>query len=183
MEPDTRPEQTTRRRTKAVATAAGLLCVGALAGAMASAATTAGATTTTSGTTPTTGLAPPTAGTSNANPPKGTGPAGACVALPMSGTITAVGTSSVSIDTGATTTTYAVTNTSAIEKDGKATLGALAVGDTVHFSTVTSGGVTAIGTLIDGPPPKGALGGPGAPPGAGGPVPNGQTSAAPAGSP
>ena len=54
--------------------------------------------------------------------------------LPKSGTVTAVGTDSVTIDG----TVYAVTSSSDIDKNGEATLSSLAVGDKVTFSTVAS---------------------------------------------
>jgi preprotein translocase subunit YajC len=89
------------------------------------------------------------------------GPGGA---LALSGTVTAVGSSSVTIQTSGATTTYAVTSTSDIDKNGEATLSDLAVGDAVTFSTVTTDGTTAIDKLhagnaaLDMPPG----GGPGA---------------------
>ncbi len=55
-------------------------------------------------------------------------------ALDLSGTVTAVTSSSVTIKTSTGTTTYAVTSTSDIDKNGEATLSALAVGDQVTFS-------------------------------------------------
>ena len=61
----------------------------------------------------------------------------------MSGTVTAVGASTVTIGT----TSYPVTGTTDIDKNGEATLSSLAVGDSVTFSTVTSGGVTSVDKL------------------------------------
>jgi hypothetical protein len=58
------------------------------------------------------------------------GPGGA---LSQSGTVTAVGTSSVTIKTSTGTTTYSVTSNSDIDKNGEATLSTLAVGDAVTF--------------------------------------------------
>ena len=63
--------------------------------------------------------------------------------LPDSGTVTAVGTSSVTIGT----TVYAVDSNSDIDKNGESTLSALAVGDAVRFSTVTNNGVVTIAIL------------------------------------
>ena len=71
--------------------------------------------------------------------PMGAGP----LALSDTGTVTAVGSSSVTI--GATT--YAVDTNSDIDKNGESTLGALSVGDVVHFSTVTTNGVVTIDKL------------------------------------
>ena len=75
----------------------------------------------------------PTPGTATGTPP----------GLPLSGTVTAVGASTVTIGT----TSYPVTSTSDIDKNGEATLSSLAVGDSVTFSRVTSGGVTSIDKL------------------------------------
>ena len=55
-------------------------------------------------------------------------------ALDLSGTITAVGTSSVTIKTATATTVYAVTSACDIDKNGEAALKDLAVGDAVTFS-------------------------------------------------
>ena len=54
--------------------------------------------------------------------------------LRLSGTVTAVGSSSVTIKTSTGTTEYAVTSTSDIDKNGEATLANLVVGDAVTFS-------------------------------------------------
>ena len=55
-------------------------------------------------------------------------------ALDLSGTVTAVGTSSVTIKTSTATTEYAVTSASDIDKNGEAKLSDLKVGDAVTFS-------------------------------------------------
>jgi len=55
-------------------------------------------------------------------------------ALGLSGTVTAVGTGTVTIKTSAGTTEYAVTSASDIDKNGEAALKDLAVGDAVTFS-------------------------------------------------
>ena len=68
----------------------------------------------------------------------------------MHGTVTAVGASSVTIKTSSGTATYSVTSSSDIDKNGKTTLSALAVGDNVAFSTVTTNGSSAIDTLYAG---------------------------------
>ena len=54
--------------------------------------------------------------------------------LDLSGTVTAVTGSTVTIKTATSTTTYSVTSTSDIDKNGEATLANLAVGDQVTFS-------------------------------------------------
>ena len=73
--------------------------------------------------------------------PPGGGPRG--MALSSSGTVTAVGTSSITIGS----TIYAVDSSSDIDKNGEATLSNLAVGDTVRFSTVTKSGIVTIAVL------------------------------------
>jgi len=67
--------------------------------------------------------------------------------LDQTGTVTAVGTDTVTIQTSTATTTYAVNANSDIDKNGEASLSNLAVGDSVTFSTTTSGTTTAIDKL------------------------------------
>jgi hypothetical protein len=143
------PGQGGRRRfPKAVASGLALLGVGAAAGGIASMASGAGAATTS-----TTSSAPGTSvpgSTSSASPPSGSAAPGAPsegATLGSSGTITAVGASTVDIKTSSGTTTYAVTSSSDIDKNGEATLSNLVVGDAVTFSTVTTNGTTAIDRL------------------------------------
>ncbi len=59
-------------------------------------------------------------------------------ALDLSGTVTAVGTSSVTIKTASGTTEYSVTSNSDIDKNGESTLSNLAAGDVVTFSVDTA---------------------------------------------
>jgi hypothetical protein len=59
-------------------------------------------------------------------------------ALSLSGTVTAVGSSSVTIKTAQGTTEYAVTSASDIDKNGEAKLSDLKVGDAVKFSVAQS---------------------------------------------
>ena len=66
------------------------------------------------------------------------GPGGHGGALDLSGTVTAVGTSTVTIKTSSGTTLYSVTAASDIDKNGEATLSKLAVGDAVRFSVTSS---------------------------------------------
>ena len=66
------------------------------------------------------------------------GPGGHGGALDLSGTVTAVGTSTVTIKTSSGTTVYSVTAASDIDKNGEATLSKLAVGDAVRFSVTSS---------------------------------------------
>jgi len=58
--------------------------------------------------------------------------------LSMSGTVTAVGTNTVTIKTSTGTTVYTVTGNSDIDKNGEASLPALKVGDAVKFSVDSS---------------------------------------------
>jgi hypothetical protein len=74
-------------------------------------------------------------------------PHGGGAALSSTGTVPAVGASSVTIQTSSATTTYAVTASSDIDKNGESSLSALAVGDAVRFSTVTTNGTVTIDRL------------------------------------
>jgi hypothetical protein len=58
--------------------------------------------------------------------------------LDLSGTVTAVGSATVTIKTSAATTVYTVTGSSDIDKNGEASLSALRVGDAVKFSVESS---------------------------------------------
>jgi hypothetical protein len=60
-------------------------------------------------------------------------------ALDLSGTVTAVGSSSVTIKTSTGTTQYAVGSSSDIDKNGEGQLSDLVVGDTVTFSVDSAG--------------------------------------------
>jgi hypothetical protein len=143
----------------ALAGGGGILASGLTANpATAATATTSGSTTsgsTASGSTTSGSTTPSPSDTSAATFP----------GLPLSGTVTAVGASTVTIGT----TIYTVSSTSDIDKNGESTLSSLAVGDAVTFSTVTSGSVTSIDKLhagnetLDRPtgsgtPPTGAAG-------------------------
>jgi len=67
--------------------------------------------------------------------------------LDLSGTVTAVTGSSITIKTATATTTYAVTSASDIDKNGEAKLSELVVGDAVTFSATTSGTTQTIDKL------------------------------------
>jgi hypothetical protein len=90
----------------------------------------------------------------------------------MSGTVTAIGSSSVTIKTSSGTTTYAVGSSSDIDKNGEATLSSLAVGDAVTFNLESSATTPTINKLhagneaLDRPAgmPNGSAGTGGAPP-------------------
>ncbi len=114
--------------------------------------------------------------------PGGPGGLGGLVGVaPETGTVTAVGTGTVSIKTTTATTTYSVPSTSHILKAGtaKPTLADVKVGDTVFFTVTTKGG-TVIANLFDGKLPTFA-GHPGGGPGGGfgGPGFGGRTGTAP----
>ncbi|HEY5202443.1 MAG TPA: hypothetical protein VIJ31_16205 [Acidothermaceae bacterium] len=84
--------------------------------------------------------------------PGGPGGFGGIVGVaPETGTVTAVGTGTVSIKTTTATTTYSVTSTSHILKADttKPTLADVKVGDSVFFTVTTKGG-TVIANLFDG---------------------------------
>jgi co-chaperonin GroES (HSP10) len=83
--------------------------------------------------------------------------------LALSGTVTAVGSNSVTIRTSSGTIEYVVDSKSDIDKNGEAKLADLKVGDVVHFSTITTNGKATIDKLF-----TGDHGGPGGP-GPGGP--------------
>jgi hypothetical protein len=98
--------------------------------------------------------------------PGGPGFGGLVGVAPETGTVTAVGTGTVSIKTSTATTTYSVPSTSHILKAGTATptLADVKVGDSVFFTVTTTGG-TVIADLFDGKLPtfagRGGAGGPG----------------------
>lgn len=93
-------------------------------------------------------------------------------ALDQTGTLTSVGTDSVTIKTSTGTTTYAVNADSDIDKNGEATLKHLVAGDAVRFSTTTVNGKATIRILHAGDEAKDAPARPdGPPPGQSG-VPN-----------
>lgn len=124
---------------------AGLLAGGLLATAIGAQAATPSPTTTgttTSGSTGTTATADPHPGDNGADgvaeAQERHGPGGPGGALDLSGTVTAVGTSSVTIKTSAGTTVYSVTTSSDIDKNGESTLSQLKAGDAVRFSVTSS---------------------------------------------
>ena len=120
---------------------AGLLAGALLATAIGAQAATPSPTTT-SGSTGTTATADPHPGDNGADgvpeAQEQHGPGGHGGGLDLSGTVTAVGTSSVTIKTSSGTTAYAVTASSDIDKNGEATLSQLKAGDAVRFSVTSS---------------------------------------------
>lgn len=174
---------TTKRRLfqkPAVWGGAALIAAGIGSGAVLGSTLTAGAATNSSGSASSSAPAP--SGATGAAPtPGGTAPAGGArcdgpgrMGLPESGTVSAVGSNSVTIGT----TTYAVTSSSDIDKNGEATLSDLKVGDAVRFSTVSGAATPTIDRLHAGNEALNRPAGP--PPGAPGPA-SGSTGTATAG--
>jgi len=148
------PHKPRRRTPRLMATGLGLLGLGGIAGGIASTALSAGAaaTSTSSAPAPSSTGSTSSGSTSSGSASSGSGSSGsgssaAPSPLNLSGTVTAVGSADVTIQTSTGTTTYAVTSSSDIDKNGEATLSDLAVGDAVTFSTVTTNGTTAIDKL------------------------------------
>ena len=149
----------TPHRRRGVATAAALVGTGVVAGAIVGATVLSGAATTGS-------TAAPNAASSQQEGPfhrDGHGPGRG--SLGLTGTVTAVGSSSVTINTSTATTTYQVDGNSDIDKNGEAKLSDLKVGDAVRFN-VTSSNVIGILHAGDealdrpqGPPPGQGSGG------------------------
>ena len=140
LQPRARSGSSRRRWTGVGLVAAGLVAGGVLAG-------TLGASAATGSSTPTAGYS---TGSSYGTPGADTDPAGehgGGHGLDLSGTVTAVGSTSVTIKTTSGTVTYAVSGTSDIDKNGEAQLSSLAVGDAVTFSTTTSGSTVSIDKL------------------------------------
>ena len=167
---------------------AGLVTVGLAAGGILGTTMTAGASTTSTSTNSTSSNSTSSSG-STPGPPGPTGTAGTYRGLPDSGTVTAVGSGSVTIDGKV----YAVNSNSDIDKNGEAVLSDLKVGDKVTFSTVSSATTPTIDKLhagsesLDRPtgPPAGAgtggapnVGPGGPPPGSGSGSSSGSSAAA-----
>ena len=129
--PASRPAGAPRRRRRAVVAGASLAGAGVVAGVIVGGTVLSSAATTS----PT-----PGSSSSTAQAPKRHGPGGG---LPLTGTVTAVGSSSVTIKTSSATTTYQVESNSDIDKNGEAQLSSLKPGDAVRFS-VTDGNVIDI---------------------------------------
>ena len=155
------PLSNVRTRPRVWASTA-LVTAGLAGGAVLGTTLSAGAAATSSST-GSAATSPAAPGTNGAAPaaPNGQAPAdGRPCSLPKTGTVTAVGSNSVTIDG----TTYSVTGTSDIDKNGEAKLSDLAVGDKVTFSTVAGASTPTIDRLhagneaLDRPagPPPGA---------------------------
>jgi hypothetical protein len=142
-----RPGVVRRRWTGVGLAAAGLVAGGVLAGTLgASAATGSSSPAATSGSGASSGSSVENAPDTDPAGEHGPGP-GHGHGLDLSGSVTAVGTSSVTIKTSSATTTYAVSSSSDIDKNGESQLNKLVVGDAVTFSTTTSGSTVSIDKL------------------------------------
>lgn len=151
----------TPKRRRGLATGAALIGTGVVAGAIVGATVLSGAATSTS---------PSTAPNSSSSQGEGTfhgdghGRGGADLGL--TGTVTAVGSASVTIKTSTATTTYKVDSNSDIDKNGEAKLSDLKVGDAVRFNVTSSNVIDKLhagNEALDrpqGPPPgQGSSGG------------------------
>ena len=122
---------TTSGRTKrGMLVAAALLGTGTIAGAIIGATALSNAATTS--TSPSTGSSSSNYGVAEPGGHRGGG-------LDLSGTVTAVGASSVTIKTASATATYTVNTSSDIDKNGEAKLSDLKAGDAVTFSVDSTG--------------------------------------------
>lgn len=155
---DRTPASRRRRQVTAVSlVGAGVVTGGILAGTLSAGASTSGS-----------AKAAPAASWSTSPStaePMPDGPHGGMGRLAQTGTVTAVGASSVTVRTATATTTFQVTSASTVVKNGAAGLAGVKVGDTVRFGTTTTGGTT-IAVLVDGKVPAGGFGrfgGPGGP--------------------
>jgi len=119
------PAGTPPRRRRGVVLGAGLVGAGVVAGAIIGGTVLSDAATTS----PTPGASSPGSSSSNSQPQDRHGPG-----LNLSGTVTAVGSSSVTIKTSSGTTSYQVDSKSDIDKNGEAQLSSLKAGDAVRFS-------------------------------------------------
>jgi hypothetical protein len=134
--PVSQPAATPARRRRGVVLGAGLVGAGVVAGTIIGGTVLSDAATSS----PTPGSSSPAPGSSSAapRPQDRHGPG-----LPLSGTVTAVGSSSVTIKTSSGTTAYQVDSNSDIDKNGEAQLSSLKAGDAVRFS-VKNGNVIDI---------------------------------------
>jgi hypothetical protein len=127
------------QRKRGVLAAVGLLGAGAVAGAV------IGVTALSNAATPSS--SPSSSGTSSSSSSEANQPHRGGGGLDQSGTVTAVGSSSVTIKTSSGTVQYAVGTSSDIDKNGEAQLSDLVVGDAVTFSVDTVNNVKTIDKL------------------------------------
>jgi hypothetical protein len=96
----------------------------------------------------------------------GGGPGGLAGEQHISGTVTAVGSSSVTVKSSSGTATYAVTSSSEIVRNGQAvSLTAIKAGDAAFVHVYPSNGTMTVERLFAGTNASAAQAGPGAPPG------------------
>jgi hypothetical protein len=115
------------------------------------------------------GVMPQQGGTGQQAPQPGSGLDGE---QRIQGTLTAVGSSSVTVSTSAGRATYKVNGTSQIVRNGQvATLAELKVGESVFLHVYSSGGSLVVERLFSGTSPMGGF--PGGPPGQQGTQPSG----------
>jgi len=160
-------EHSKRRR---VGQAAGLLGIGVAAGGILAFGLNASASPSPGTSTAQYGYGPAGYGDGSPGGPQCSGPGGhrgPNHGLPLSGTVTAVGSSSVTIKSTTGTSAYAVDASSDIDKNGEAQLADLKGGDAVRFSVATRNGKQTIDILHAGdeaknrpagPPPNGGPG-------------------------
>jgi hypothetical protein len=129
-------------RSRRLITGSALLAAGAAGGGILASSVTASAT---AGATAAASTLATTAASGSSDTDRPGGPlagaprdAGGLHGLNLSGTITAIGSSSLTIKTSTGTSTYSVGTSSDIDKNGEASLSSLAVGDKVTFNTVQS---------------------------------------------
>src|SRR3954452_4879097 len=126
------------RRRRGLVLGAGLVGAGVVAGAIVGGTVLSDAATSSPTPNASSSSSPEAPGASGSSQRRGPGGE-----LSLSGTVTAVGSSSVTIKTSSGSTEYKVDSNSDIDKNGEAQLSSLKVGDAVRFS-FTSGTVIAI---------------------------------------
>ena len=136
--PEVPPPSNRRLNRRQISVGAGLVAGGALVGAVLAGTLSAGAATTTPSSAPSSS----SSSSSGSSTAPGDGDHDGRHGLDLTGTVTAVGSSSVTIKTSSgTTVTYAVNRSSDIDKNGEAQLSSLVAGDAVRYS-VASGSKT-----------------------------------------
>ena len=133
---------------RTTAQAAGLLLAGAVAGGVLAATFTASASSPAAGSPGPSSYAATGPGAGGYGPDRHHGPGR--FGPMQAGTVTSVGTKSVTIKSTAGTKMYAVDSNSDIDKNGEAKLSDLKVGDAVRFNVVTVDGKKTIGILHSG---------------------------------
>lgn len=145
--PPAMPAQPVTSRKRGRLAAIGLLGVGVVAGAVVGTTVLSNAATTSSTPSSSSGSSSSNSSPNGATEPNRGGGGGFGGGLDLSGTVSAVGASSVTIKTSTGTVQYAVSSSSDIDKNGEAKLSSLAVGDAVTFSVDTVNNVKTIDKL------------------------------------